>query len=79
MFTARRISLMAGEKGTPEQTVQRARWATQAESTLSLIGYSVGPANFWRFPYLCMRNGGGKSLLLLLFQMFQFPFATTIN
>lgn len=38
---------------------ERAVWSRKIEYLLSLFGYSVGLSNIWRFPYLCMRNGGG--------------------
>ena len=39
----------------------RERWGTGLEFVFSALGMSVGLGNLWRFPYLCMRNGGGKS------------------
>ena len=50
------------EKREHEKT-DRGNWTNPIDFSLSLIGYSVGLGNIWRFPYLCMRNGGGKNLL----------------
>ena len=41
---------------------KRHTWASKREYILSTLGYIVGIGNIWCFPYLCMRNGGGKSL-----------------
>lgn len=39
---------------------QRAAWDNKMQFMLSIIGYSVGLGNIWRFPYLCQQNGGGE-------------------
>lgn len=44
----------------------RAAWSGKMQFFLSIIGYSVGLGNIWRFPYLCQQNGGGKFLLQFL-------------
>ncbi len=41
---------------------ERAGWGNKVEFILAIIGYAVGLGNVWRFPYLCQKNGGGKSL-----------------
>ncbi|XP_069115754.1 sodium-dependent dopamine transporter-like isoform X1 [Argopecten irradians] len=46
-----------------EKSASRDVWARKAEYLLSLIGFSVGLGVVWRFPYLCMRNGGGAFLV----------------
>lgn len=44
--------------GSPGE--ERAAWSGKLQFFLSIIGYSVGLGNIWRFPYLCQQNGGGK-------------------
>ena len=41
---------------------EREGWKHSIEFQLSMIGYCVGLGNFWRFPFMCMRNGGGQCL-----------------
>lgn len=51
--------------GTPGgDDPERAAWSGKMQFFLSIIGYSVGLGNIWRFPYLCQKNGGGKLLFM---------------
>ncbi|XP_060591213.1 sodium- and chloride-dependent glycine transporter 1-like [Ruditapes philippinarum] len=45
---------------------ERESWGGRFEFVLSLVGYTVGLGNIWRFPYFCFRNGGGIAIIPFL-------------
>lgn len=50
-----------GPRPTPKPQ-EREEWANKVEFILAVAGHIIGLGNFWRFPYLCYKNGGGTSL-----------------
>ena len=46
-----------GGGGGAENDVDASAWENKRQFLLSVVGYSVGLGNIWRFPYLCQSNG----------------------
>ena len=42
----------------------RQRWTNTREYLLCCIGAAVGLGNVWRFPWVALKNGGGKFSIL---------------
>jgi len=42
------------------EPAEREHWGRQIEFVFACVGFAVGYGNFWRFPYMCFKNGGGK-------------------
>ena len=59
-------SSLLGTDSDSSSQAERPVWSRRIEYLLSLFGYSVGLANIWRFPYLCMRNGGGMDRFVVI-------------
>lgn len=54
--------MIPGGGPRPAPKHQREEWASKIEFILAVAGHIIGLGNFWRFPYLCYKNGGGTSL-----------------
>ena len=52
-----------GKKSKFAQAREREKWKSRTEFLLTLIGYTIGLGNVWRFPHLCHKNGGGEFVL----------------
>lgn len=39
--------------------VEKFKFTSTFSTYMTLLGYSIGMSDFWRFPFLAYRNGGG--------------------
>ncbi|XP_052072978.1 sodium- and chloride-dependent glycine transporter 1-like [Mytilus californianus] len=60
-------SLSNSSNDFEKNRLERGEWSKKVEYVLSMVGYLVELGNLWRFPYICMRNGGGAFLIPFLF------------
>ncbi|CAM1329523.1 Uncharacterised protein r2_g3875 [Pycnogonum litorale] len=57
-------------KGGNNEEPSRGSWRRSTEYVLSCLGLTVGLGNFWRFPYVCYKNGGGSFLIPYMVMLF---------
>lgn len=52
----------SGESKTKGRQKDRETWGKEIEFLLSCIAMAVGLGNVWRFPFIALKNGGGKTV-----------------
>lgn len=51
--------LCSTDEENAETVQKRDSWSGPIQFFLTIIGYSIGLGNIYRFPYIVMENGGG--------------------
>lgn len=54
----------------PNESAERGRWTSRTAFILAAIGSAIGLGNFWRFPYLLYKYGGGVFLIPYVLALF---------
>ena len=61
------------EQDKPNTDVEeKEKWPGKVAFLFTLVGYSAGLADFWRFPYLAWRNGGGMYANIFIFTQWRY-------
>ncbi|XP_046562026.1 sodium- and chloride-dependent glycine transporter 1-like [Haliotis rubra] len=54
----------------PSAEMEHEKWGSHVDYMMTLLGYSIGVGSMWKFPYMCMRNGGGMGIGGVLISIF---------